>query len=277
MTGNRRLAALLLAAAALVSIGAFIPVTGLRALLTLVPGLVLPGAALLFGLGALRGRWDPAPTLALCAIASLAFYPLTSLLIYVAGLKLSGGTLVAAIDVFVVVMVAIGSRPRSFRVSASQPLLAEVPSAPGDSLRWGLWLSLVMGAVAAVLGLGFLLLPGAQQSSFTQFHFDGPLAHITGTVAEPPDSHLKVPVTISNASTKATTYEVTALLDGKPFASRRSIIVRPSGSWSGSLVGSVSSTGCLQQLVLTLTRAPNQTSITSLDLWIRVRSAECQS
>jgi uncharacterized membrane protein len=275
MTSARRLPVLLLGAAGLVSLGVFIPVTGLRAIVTLVPGLVLPGAALLFGLGALRGRWDPVPTLALCAISSLSFYPLASLLIYVAGLQLSTGTLIAAIDIFVVVMVAIGSWPTLVRASSSEPLITQVPSTPGESLRWGLWLSLVVGAASTVLVLGLVVLPKPAPSSFTQFHLDGSWARVTGTISEAANSRLTIPVTISNASTAATRYLITARLDGKPFASRRRVVVRPSRSWSGSLVGRVSPTGCLQQLVLSLSSVPNGTSITSLDLWIRVRSAEC--
>src|ERR1035437_10489314 len=132
----RRPATVLLIAAALLTIGAFVPLTLVRALIVLAPALVLPGASLLFGLGALRGRWDPAPTLALCVIGSLAFYPLAGLLIYTAGIRLSTVSAVVEVDIFLVLMLALHSVIERRRKPDRTPLLVARPGVAADG-RWG--------------------------------------------------------------------------------------------------------------------------------------------
>src|SRR5580658_9497498 len=107
MIVDRRTVIVLLIGGALLTGGAFVPVPIVRALMVLLPALMLPGAALLFGLGAIRGRWDPAPTLALCVITSLAFYPLGALLIYVVRLRLTTVSVVVEVDALLALMLAI--------------------------------------------------------------------------------------------------------------------------------------------------------------------------
>jgi hypothetical protein len=275
VTVHDRPAAVLLIAAAILTIGAFVPVTAVRALIVLAPALVLPGAALLFGLGVLRGRWDPVPTLALCVVGSLAFYPLAGLLIYVVGISLSTVSVVVEVDVFLLLMLALGSVIEGRRGHSGVPLLDTVAADDADGRRWGGWLAAVCIACAAVLVLGLLLLPKQVPAPYTEFYFTGSTARLNGTITVPAGAKLIAPVAVRNRSGPGADYLISAKLDGATFAPDRQISVPKSGTWRGSVAGTVDQPGCLQQLVIDLVNRSRGSKVASLDLWIQVRRAGC--
>ena len=280
----RRPVTVLLIAAALLTIGAFVPVTAVRALMVLVPALVLPGGALLFGLGVLRGRWDPVPTLALCVIGSLAFYPLAGLLIYVVGIRLSTVSAVVEVDVFLVLMLTLGSVIRGGvnsgpgahrRRNRGAPLLGALAAEDADGRRWGGWLVSVALACAVVLVLGLLLLPKQVPAPYTEFYFTGSTARLNETFTMPAGAHLVAQVAVRIRSGATADYLISAKLDGARFASDRQISVPKSGTWRGSVMGTIDQPGCLQQLVIDLLNRSGGSRTASLDLWIQVRRAGC--
>jgi hypothetical protein len=275
MNVYRRPATVLLIAAALLTIGAFVPLTLVRALMVLGPALVLPGASLLFGLGALRGRWDPAPTLALCVIGSLAFYPLAGLLIYAAGIRLSTASAVVEVDVFLVLMLALHTVIERGRKLDLTPLLKTRPEEGAHGRWWGGWLVVVAGACAVVLVLGLLLLPKVVPAPYTEFYFTGSMAKLNGTVTVLPRAQMVVSVAVRIRSGATGDYLISAELDRSIFASSRSISVPESGTWRGTLSGTVNQPGCLHHLVISLLNRSGKSTVASLDLWIRVKRIGC--
>lgn len=272
---HRRPATVLLIAACLLTIGAFVPLTFVRALMVLVPALVLPGASLLFGLGALRGRWDPLPTLALCVITSLAFYPLAGLLIYAGGIRLSRVSAVLEVDIFVLLMLTLESVLRIRRKHDMAPLLLAHQEGDADGRRWGVWLALVASICAVVLVLGLVLLPKGAPASYTQFYFTGVTAKLDGTITVLPRAQLVAPVAVRIHSGATGDYIVSAKLDGSTFTPDRYISVPISGTWRGAISGTLNRAGCLHQLVINLLNRSGTSTLESLDLWIRVRRTGC--
>jgi hypothetical protein len=268
----RRAAAVLVIAAALLTGGVFVPVGAIRVLIVLAPALVLPGAGLLFGLGVLRGRWDPVPTLALCVIVSLAFYPLAGLLIYEIGIRLSTVSVVVEVDVFILLMLALGSPSLTHN---GPPLLRALPEDDADRRRWGVWLAAVSVACAAVVVLGFLLLPKEVPAPYTAFYFTGSTATLNGTITMAAGTQLVAPVAVNNRSGATADYLISAKLQGIASAPDRRVSVPPSGTWTGSVVTTVDQPGCLLQLVIDLLNRDGGSKVASLDLWIQVRRTGC--
>jgi len=266
----RRTVIVFLLAAALLTGGAFVPVLVVRALMVLVPALILPGAALLFGLGALRGRWDPAPTLALCVITSLAFYPLGALFIYVVRLRLSTVSVVVEVDVFLVLMLTLDLVMRRHQA----PLLATQVADEIGGRRWGVWLIAVVASCAGILVLGLLILPKAAPVPYTEFYFTGSMAKIKGTVSVVPGAQLVISIAVRSRSGAKTDYLVRAKLDGNKFA-LDSISVPRSGTWRGSLKGTIDQPGCLHQLVIYLVNPDGNSTVSSLDLWVQEMRVGC--
>ncbi len=275
MSDYRRAAAVLVIAAALLTGGVFVPVGAIRVLIVLAPALVLPGAGLLFGLGVLRGRWDPVPTLALCVIVSLAFYPLAGLLIYEIGIRLSTVSVVVEVDVFILLMLALGSVMEGQRGHDGPPLMRALPEDDADRRRWGVWLAAVSVACAAVVVLGFLLLPKEVPAPYTAFYFTGSTATLNGTITMAAGTQLVAPVAVNNRSGATADYLISAKLQGIASAPDRQVSVPPSGTWTGSVVTTVDQPGCLLQLVIDLLNRDGGSKVASLDLWIQVRRTGC--
>ncbi|MGC1238348.1 MAG: DUF1616 domain-containing protein [Acidimicrobiales bacterium] len=273
MTVYRRQVTVLLIAAALLTGGSFVPVPAVRAVMVLVPALLLPGTALLFGLRALRGRWDLAPTLALGVITSLAFYPLGALLIYVVRLRLTTLSVVVEVDAFLVLMLAIGLMGRK-REQPERPLL-EAQTADGiGGRRWGVWVIAVTATCAGVLILGLLVLPKATPVPYTEFYFTGATAKLGGTVTVAPGAKVVIPITVKNRAGAKTLYHVRAELDGSAFA-LDPVSVPKSGTWSGSIEGTIDQPGCLHHLVIDLINQTGDSTAASLDLWIQEMKVGC--
>jgi uncharacterized membrane protein len=275
MTPITRPAVMVAAGAGLLTIGTFIPVPALRVLLVIVPALVVPGAAVFLGLGVLRGRWDPVPTLALGAMTSLAFYPLAALLLYVAHIRLSRTSLVVVVDGLVLAMIVVDARRRSRRPSTLRPILAAIREPPGETRRWARWLGTVVLCCAGSLALGARFLPAAAPAPFTEFSLTGPMAKLTGPISVTDGSSLSVPISVHNASPTPRRYVLAARLDGATLGSDRQVPVPREATWSGSFTGDINAPGCLNELVLELLARPGGTPIASIDLWIRTRSAGC--
>jgi uncharacterized membrane protein len=277
----RRPVTVLLVAACLLTIGAFVPLTFVRALMVLVPAFVLPGASLLFGLGALRGRWDPLPTFALCVITSLAFYPLAGLLIYAGGIRLSRVSAVLDVDIFVLLMLTLESvkanRGKHVAPLLVEPLLVAHQEGGTDGHHWGVWLALVASICAAVLVLGLVLLPEGTPAPYTQFYFTGSTAKLDGTITVLPRALLVTPIAVRIHSGATGDYIVSAKLDGSTFAPRLYISVPKSGTWTGAISGAVNGPGCLHQLVINLLNRSGTSTLASLDLWIQVRKSGCST
>jgi len=273
MIVNRRPVIVLLTAAALLTGGAFVPVPIVRALMVLVPALILPGAALLFGLGSLRGRWDPAPTIALAVITSLAFYPLGALLIYLVRLRLTTASVVVEVDAFIALMLTIGLIG-SKREQPDVALLAAQVTEDTDGRRWGGWVIAIAASCAGILILGLMLLPKATPVPYTEFYFTGAAAKLKGTEAVVPGAQLVLPIAVQSRSGAKTHYRIRAKLDGNAFA-LDPISVPKFGTWRGSLKGTVNQPGCLHHLVIDLINPSGGSTVSSLDLWIQVKRVGC--
>jgi len=271
----RRPATWLLIGAALLTCGQFVPETVARAVIVLIPALLLPGASLLLGLGLLRGRWDPVPTLALCAITSFAFYPLAGLLINAAGIRLSTLSVSVEVDIFLMLMLGLRSAIGVRQNRRSAPLLPALQSDNQGGLLWAGWLAGVAVACAIVLVAGLLLLPKQTPSPFTEFYFTGVTARLSGTITTSGGGHFVAPVAVRNQSTKTEDYVIKAVLDGAIFAPDRLISIPKSRTWTGSIGGFLDQPGCLHQLVITLLNRSNQSEVSSLDLWLRTSAPGC--
>jgi uncharacterized membrane protein len=278
VTGQRRVPFVLVIAGVLLTVGAFIPVGAIRALITLPMTLILPGAALLFALDAFRGRWDIAPILALSVMVSLAFYPLAGLLIYKMGLSLSPFSVASEVDVFTLAMLAVGLLRRVSPGHRPAPLLGVVSTDQRDMRRWGAWLGVVTVACAAVLAWGVLVLPQAAPPPYTAFYFAGSAADATlkGSATVAANTPLATQVAIENRSNAPVNYVVRTTVDGATTAGRE-ISVSASATWKGSVVTMINQPGCLQQLVIDLLHGDGSSKIASLDLWIHVMGAGCPS
>jgi uncharacterized membrane protein len=242
--------------------------------MVLVPALILPGAALLFGLGAIRDRWDPVPTLALGVITSLAFYPLGALLIYVVRLRLTTVSVVVEVDVFVALMLALGLNLKGrHRKQPVVPLLAAQDAHDVDGRRWVGWMVVVAASCAGILVLGLLVLPKATPVTYTEFYFTGAMAKLKGTVTVVPGAQLVLPIAVQSQPGEKAHYQIRARLDGSAFALDL-ISVPRSGTWKGSLIGTIDQSGCLHHLVIDLIPSGGST-VSSLDLWIQVENVGC--
>jgi hypothetical protein len=276
LTSPRWVAGGLLLAAAEVTLSSFIPVEALRALLTLGPSLVLPGAALIFAASGFREPWDPLPTAALAVILSIAYYPLAAIAWYAAGGRLSTPAIAVLMDAWVLTMVVLGSlRLRLGRSAGPRPLLANIPASAGATRLWGSWLLGVVLAGAAVVGLGVVLLPKQEPSQYFALHFTSSWALASGPRSVPPGADLAVPLAVENAHPAGERLLLSATLDGKPFGNPRVLSLRAGGSWTGVLDGALATPGCLQQLVVSLSRPGSSGRLLSINMWISLRAPSC--
>jgi hypothetical protein len=271
------LASTLLLAAALVTGAAFIPVEAARALLTLGPALVLPGAALLFVLGGLGRGYDRYPSLILAVILSIAFYPLAALVVYGLGVRLSPKSIVTALDIWVVALVLIRLLLPGKLWAGARPLLRRPQASSESSWRWTIWVLAVMVAGAAVIGLGITRLPQPAPQPYLALHFTGSWAKTSGVRSVPAKAAVTVPLSIDNGSANATKLLVQTSLDGRPFGYSRLVSLSPHERWYGSIVGNMTGQGCLQQLVVRVRRPSSSTTLVSVDMWLSLQLATCKA
>jgi hypothetical protein len=270
----RRSVGALLGASVSLTLGVFIPIPVLRDVVVLAPALLLPGAALMFGLGFFSGRWDPVPALAVCAITSLAFYPLSGLVIYLCGIRLSPVSVALEVDIFVLAMLSVGSIIFRHGGRVRSPLLRAPDELQPEVVWWARWLGVVAVICAVVLTLGLLFLPKQAQAPYTQFYFTGSTIKVAGTITRPVGARLVVPIAVRVGDGAASDYSISSALDESMFAGVLQVKVPPSGIWRGSVVGVIGQGGCLQQLVVTLHRRGGS-EVSALNLWVQAAGAGC--
>lgn len=272
LVSARALPAALVLTAAVVTLGSLVPLEALRALLTLGPSLLLPGAALLYALGGVTRRSDPVPTLVLAVVLSVAYYALSAIAFYAAGGRLTSTSIAVLLDVWVLIMVGIGLVSPG---RASVPLLAAAPAQGRATGAWGVWLLGVVLAGAAAVGLGIVLLPKQPPTPYLSIAFTGSWATTAGTRVVPAGAEVAVPLAVHNAYPAREHVSVSATLDGKPFGVERLLDLRATSSWYGALRGRMGTSGCLQQLVVELTRGSQPKPVASLDMWLSQRAPSC--
>jgi len=293
-TGRPVHACVLLAATAVMSLGVVVPVPSVRALLVVPVALLAPGYALLMALfgDARRTGLDLALLLALSVLLSLACYPLLALLLHLAALPMTTGTVVGAIDSTIMLLLA-GASWRSAQHSSA--MLAPRVGAPPDvatgsaweGLRGGLRFALVVVAAGLILAATLRLLPAPAGAPYTMFYLAGRSAYLADPVgargyrsvglgpwercvARARAAHraarttttgavgtVDLSIGVTNGSAWRRSYRVTPLLDSVPCWPSQALSLGPGASWSGHVSGVVPADGALHRLTITL-RQPGQ-------------------
>jgi hypothetical protein len=184
-------------------------------------------------------------------------------------------SVVVEVDVFLALMLALGLNLKGrHRKQPVVTLLATQVTDDIDGRRWGVWVIAVAVTCAGVLILGLLFLPKATPVPYTEIYFTGAMAKLRGPVTVVPGAQLVLPIAIQSRSGAKTHYDIRAKLDGSAFASDLMSVPR-SGTWRGSLNGTVDQPGCLQHLVIDLVNPSQGSTVSSLDLWIQVKRVGC--
>jgi uncharacterized membrane protein len=299
LRGFEPLVALALGAAAL-AIAVVLP-SPLRAIVALPIALLLPGYALLLAaFGDARER-DGVATAALGAALSISLYPLVALSLFALSIRLSTTSVLVATEIVVLalgVVAGVRTRPgreneradegpggtvlvgvlggipllrlRPARSASGLPVPAGPEASPWRGARGGLLFAGLVGAACAIVALGLHVFPGAPADGYTQLSLAGSqLKHAGAPFVAGPGRRARVDITVSNHSSEAVTYRLSATVRGTASWHGRAVTVVAHGTWTGSVQGSVPAGGCLHRLLVDLRR--DGESVASLTLWLQDR------
>lgn len=246
-------ALVLLAGAVVLSAVTAAPVGWARALVSLPLALVLPGYAIAAALLPAR-RGDGAITLALAAVASVAFYALGSLALYGLGLRVAAWPVVVSVDIVVVAAAAVlvrrGTRPPSLDLVAARSVLAVAAGLA------------VAGLVA--FGASRVFAPSSPTpAGFSSLAFTGAWAHAVTPPLLPADRRLRFSVTVRNRTPGARRYVVVASLEGAPWQTR-SLMLASGGMRVVEFDGVVAARPCSRRLYVALLAAAPRRRLTSV-------------
>jgi len=262
------------------SIGVLMPIAAIRALVVLPTALVVPGYAAALAIFGPRWR-DGALGLALGVLLSMALYPLLTLLLYAASIRLSTASVLAATDALTAVfvgIVALRNRPMVWAGAAGARDIADRNSAKLDG-PWSDWrgIALFAALVAVVVGALALLMPALPSpvaSPYTQFYLTGNRTQVHSIVRPSAGRRLVVTVGITNRTHLPQRYLIMPRLDNARWRGR-TLRLGDGGTWSGAIGGTVPARGCAHQLAIRLyaVSGGDDRKIGTLTLWVHDASA----
>ena len=265
----------LMAGAVILSAGVFIPNLPLRAVVTLPLALFLPGQAILliaFGPGR---RLDWVPALSLGVLLSMAFYPLAGLLLYAASVSPSALSVIASVDVLIVVAASM-NQFRSRRQRGGGESVKWMPAPPPvqtgsgrSDLRIG---ALVIGTVVVgglALGLALHFAPKAFTTPYTEFYFAQSSRRGAQPVSQAAGTPLWVDVTVRNETGRRQVYEIEPRVDATSDWKMRLVALSPGAKWTGALRGEMPTRPGLHQLSIVLSSKTESERIGTLTCWLQ--------
>lgn len=265
------------AAALLLSAGVFVPQTAIRAVVVFPIALLLPGYAILLLVFGPNRRLDWAPALSLSALLSLAFYALAGLLLNAASIAFSTESVVVVVDVLVAGALTVGllrSRQPQGSTIHDAWLPAEPPSPVegerGINGKRMLALTALTGVLAsAALAVALRLEPKPAPPPYAQLYLTGVWSHRSTPVAARSGATLHVTLGVTNRTHATQVYRVEPEVNERIAWSGRAVTLAPGATWTGSVDGRMPSGGGLHELIITVTREPQVTSVGSLTLWLQ--------
>lgn len=274
-------AALLLAAGAVLAFAQAIPGDPARGIVVLPVALLAPGYAVTVAVMGRRGPSDPASTLVLSAILSVALYPLLALVLYVLGVRLGRVSVLTATEAVLVGAVAVvalrealgRSVPRS---AAGMPPLA-ASSRDAFRIRGATGIAVAGTVACGLVALSLHVLPEAKPAVYSEIHLSGRWAGLQAPVTAPRSGRLEVAIAVTNRSRRAKTYLVWPTVAGARREVPQVLRVQAGRARRSSVNVQVSSPKCLTPLVIDLYEASSRRFVSSVNVWLAPRGAAART
>jgi uncharacterized membrane protein len=253
----------LAAATLIMSLGAFMPIPLIRAVMVLPLALCVPGYAFFCAAFGTKRQADTVSTLAISVVLSMALYPLVALGLNTASIRLSTLSVLAAIDILIVLCLAVSVRRPALAAWLSWPSATSLWS----GLRGGVCFASIVAVVLVALVGALRVLPQAQPVPFTQFYLAGRWAHLDREVAVHPSQQLVVSVGITNHTHDTQTYSIAPVMDAGPAWRGQRVTLAAGGTWVGTLRGPAPRTAGLNRLAIIMNQGKGPARST-LTLWV---------
>ena len=264
---------LILAGVLLLDLSLIIPFVPVRAVISLVCALCVPGYSLTLLIFGPEERWQISVLVPLCIILSIAFIALLSIALHFMFLPLTTRSIVLGMNAAVAIITFLavrlkGRRPHSTGI---EPTLAFRTSVAGIGKSAGIRLMAVFG-LAALLSLLIIAVeskrlskPAADQ--FTQFYLNGSWGRINQIVNADPGKPLRVQLGLRNQTQQSVLYHIVPQVDGTQAWGSVWIRLEPDQSWTGIVLSRVPQTGCLHRVAFDLHVGSQTMTTAELVLW----------
>ena len=258
----------------LITAGAAIPWTPVRAAVVLPVALVIPGWAISVAIHGWRPvsegvfaheRRPHLPEAGLLVVLSLAFFALFSLGIAALTIPLSTLSYVVGTDVSIVVLVTVGL----LRV---RPETARRDPVGADSARinrsWLTWTLAVTAAGSFALTIGVLEFPETAPQVYESLALGGSWARVSGPVTIDPGSIVRIPIVVTSTAPTSTRFRVHATIDGVPLGPDIALNAYRSTTWTGSINVTVSGASCRHQVIVSLEPDAGGAPVAATSVWL---------